>query len=531
MRKCGLAVAALAVLVSAAEWLAGMSLCGGEFCYPLDDTYIHLAMARQLAESGTWGLEAGVPVFASSSPLWTVLLAAAVKVCGVREWLPLAFSFLFAFLSVLVAFRFWERAAVPRWFALLSGVFLVAAVPFVTLSNLGMEHAMHVFLVEMVLYAAWRHLAAARSSRADVAKLFALCALASAARYESLFVVAPVAALLVLRRKPAAGVGMVAAAFAPVVGFGLYAVACGRPFFPVSLLLKAQVGPEAVIRGICGLYCGIAPEVIHVYLAVGLLLVVAAMPKIDKALSALSLALAVSIVGHGVFAHFGWLYRYEAYLVGACFTLLPAAVAKFVPDRLVSDASEPQNGDAVCALVRKIAVLLLCIGVAFPFVARSFKANYDTVLAQREIFGQQMQMARIVASLPAELKGPVAVSDLGCMAMFSGVHVLDIWGLGSPDVAEIVRSRKVPQDGFAGLFARHRVRYVAIYDGWYDLKRLSPDIRVVAKLSMSGPRVICAGDTVLLGVTDEADAAPFAASLRAYAPRLPPGVTLSLLKP
>ena len=83
MRKCGLAVAALAVLVSAAEWLAGMSLCGGELCYPLDDTYIHLAMARQLAESGTWGLEAGVPVFASSSPLWTVLLAAAVMISSV----------------------------------------------------------------------------------------------------------------------------------------------------------------------------------------------------------------------------------------------------------------------------------------------------------------------------------------------------------------------------------------------------------------------------------------------------------------
>ena len=531
MKKCGLAVAALAVLVSAAEWLAGMSLCGGEFCYPLDDTYIHLAMARQLAESGTWGLEAGVPVFASSSPLWTVLLAVAVKVCGVREWLPLAFSFLFAFLSVLVAFRFWERTSVPRWFALVSGIFLVAATPFVTLSNVGMEHAMHVFLVEMVLYMGWKQLAAERTSRADVAWLLALCALATAARYESLFVVAPIALLLVLRRKPVAGASMLVAAFMPVVGFGLYAVACGRPFFPVSLLLKAQVGPEAVIRGICGLYCGIAPDVIHVYLAVGLLLVVAAMPKTDRTLSALSLALAVSIVGHGVFAHFGWLYRYEAYLVGACFMLLPAAVAKFVSERFVPGEAESPNGDAVGVLVRKIAVLLLCIGVAFPFVARSFKANYDTVLAQREIFGQQMQMARIIASLPAEQKGPVAVSDLGCMAMFSGVHVLDIWGLGSPDVAEIVRSRKVPKDGFAGLFARHRVRYVAIYDGWYDLKRLSPDIRVVAKLSMSGPRVICAGDTVLLGVTNAADVAPFAACLRDYAPRLPPGVTLSLMHP
>lgn len=527
MRKCGFAVAAFAALVAAGEWLIGTSLCGGEFCYPLDDSYIHLAMARQLAETGTWGLEPGVPVFASSSPLWTLLLAAAVKVFGVREWLPLALSFVFAFMSVLVAFRFWERTSVPRWFAALSGLSLVTALPFVTLSNIGMEHALHFLLVELTILSGWRCLSLERPGRSDVAWFSFACALAVAARYESLFIVAPLALLLMLRGRPFAGVGAMAAAFAPVVVFGVCALACGRPFFPVSLLLKAHLGSDAAIRGICRLYCGISPDVIHVHLAMALLLVVAVARRVDRALSALSLALAVSIAGHGVFAQFGWLYRYEAYLVGACFTILPAAVARFVPDSLLSREETPQGRDALDVMIRKVAALLLGIGVAFPFLARSFKANYDTILAQREIFGQQMQMARIISSLPKELKGPVAVSDLGCMAMFSGVHVLDIWGLGSPDVAEIVRSRKVPKDGFAGLFRRHGVRYVAIYDGWYDLKLLSPDIRIVAKLSMKRPRVICAGDTVLLGVTNAADVKPFAAHLRGYAKNLPEGVELT----
>ena len=99
-RWAGIAVAAFAALVAASEWLLGQSLCGWEFCYPLDDTYIHMALARQLATSGTWGLEPGVPVFASSSPLWTVILAMVFKIFGARDWIPLILSYAFAFGSV-----------------------------------------------------------------------------------------------------------------------------------------------------------------------------------------------------------------------------------------------------------------------------------------------------------------------------------------------------------------------------------------------------------------------------------------------
>ena len=70
MRKFAFAVAAFAVVLSAAEWLLGMYLADGAFTYPLDDAYIHLALARNIAENGTWGIEKGVPVFASSSPLY-----------------------------------------------------------------------------------------------------------------------------------------------------------------------------------------------------------------------------------------------------------------------------------------------------------------------------------------------------------------------------------------------------------------------------------------------------------------------------
>jgi hypothetical protein len=97
----GVAVTIVATVVAAAEWHLGQSLCGREFCYPL---------------------------FASSSPLWTVVFAIAFKVFGVREWIPLLLSYIFAFGSVILAFRLWNRAGLRRGHVALAGLALVKVV-------------------------------------------------------------------------------------------------------------------------------------------------------------------------------------------------------------------------------------------------------------------------------------------------------------------------------------------------------------------------------------------------------------------
>lgn len=519
----GVVVAIVATVVAAAEWLLGQSLCGWEFCYPLDDTYIHMALARQLATSGTWGLEPGVPVFASSSPLWTVVLAIAFKLFGAREWMPLLLSYIFAFGSVILAFQLWNRAGLRRGQAVLSGLALVVVIPFTTLSNLGMEHALHFFFVEATLLCAWKCLSSEMSTRKDVAFLLASAALATGARYESLFIVAPIAALFAFRRRFALAGSLMAAAFLPVVAMGLYAVSCGRPFFPASLLLKANVGGvEAVSQGICNLYNGISSASIHFHLAIVLLLVVAAMPQTGELTRGFAFSLAIAMAGHFVFAKLGWLYRYEAYLMGAAFTILPL---------LAVDGEEGGKPKKVCVFARW-ARLLLFVGVTFPFLARSFKAQYDTTAAQREIFGQQMQMGRIFESLPEQIRGPVAINDLGCVAYFSGLHILDVWGLGTPEVAELARTKKPIDNERNKLFEAHRVRYAAVYDfvaGYLKINSLSNGCTLVATLTADWPFAICAGNTVLLYAMSKEDAGPFEKYLREFTGRLPKGVHLNFV--
>ena len=47
---------------------------GGVFMYPVDDVFIHLELAHNLAKSGTWGINPDVFSPASSSILYTLLL-------------------------------------------------------------------------------------------------------------------------------------------------------------------------------------------------------------------------------------------------------------------------------------------------------------------------------------------------------------------------------------------------------------------------------------------------------------------------
>src|SRR6187402_792835 len=61
---------------------------GGEFIYPLDDPFIHMQIARNLAFHGTWGINPQEFGSASSSLLYTVILAALFKLFAANVLIP-----------------------------------------------------------------------------------------------------------------------------------------------------------------------------------------------------------------------------------------------------------------------------------------------------------------------------------------------------------------------------------------------------------------------------------------------------------
>ena len=80
----------VAVTVAALEYLA-MKKTGGHFCYPLDDPFIHMALAKNVLLHGNWGINASGFTSTSSSPLFTILLTLLFKVTE-SVFMPLVLS-------------------------------------------------------------------------------------------------------------------------------------------------------------------------------------------------------------------------------------------------------------------------------------------------------------------------------------------------------------------------------------------------------------------------------------------------------
>src|SRR5262245_7913397 len=119
LRRLGLAIGLTAYGLWIA-WQLGVALrINGQLLYSVDDAYIHMAMARNLAEHATYGVSPAVFSSASSSPLWTVAMGAifAVSPRALWEWVPFLLELACTAGSfVLVATAFTrEVSATSRW--------------------------------------------------------------------------------------------------------------------------------------------------------------------------------------------------------------------------------------------------------------------------------------------------------------------------------------------------------------------------------------------------------------------------------
>ncbi len=230
-----LALAALVplILFSFQEW----RIAGGTG-FPLDDSWIHLHFARNLAEGAGFAYNPGRPVAGSTAPLWTLLIAAGVAIGGSPLWVAKALGVATTLASALLARRLALALSGEASLGLLAGLGTLSLGRMAWGSLSGMEVGLAAMLVTGALLAHVRE-------QEWIAAL--LSGLAVLSRPETVLMVP-----LLLLARPLTGarvvgfLGVVALLVAPSVAFSLATV--GTPV-PATAAAKIEGGLLGLLTG------------------------------------------------------------------------------------------------------------------------------------------------------------------------------------------------------------------------------------------------------------------------------------------
>lgn len=511
--RVGVAIV-LALLVEA-TLLLSLPRTGGHFTYALDDAYIHLAISRNLAQHGVWGVTRYAAASASSSPLWTLLLAGIIAIVGNQVLLPFLLNLVFMALTAVVLSRGLAKAgfsaeATAGWtFGVVFGG------PLLVLAFTGMEHNMHVFFVLLYAGLVVRFTASASMSRQELLLTVALTAGMMLARFESAFLIVVPFVVALRRRDYRFAAALATGPVLALGGFMAYSKAVGMPLVPNSILLKGAMPHGSMLDSLHSLvdrFAGNLSEesgqllLVVTLIAVGTAVGLRGKGSTEAAPTRVLLWTFVTAAGlQSVFGAFGWFYRYEAYLI------VGLSFATLVGMRHLSTT----NG-AIAAGGLLCAALLL----------RGYEATAKAPAATQDIYTQQVQMANFIRRYFD--RGNVAVNDIGAVTYFTDAHLLDLWGLASDDVRALKQRGAYNSASIADLLVRFRPDAVIVYPAWFQgPQRMPPLLHQVATWSIPATTT-AAFALVGFYAANPAGEGRLRQALQSFQPSLPGPVTVEM---
>lgn len=499
-----------AFILATLAWLGvTAALAGGPFVYALDDPYINFALSRGLWQTGSLWINPAEPAAATSSPLWTLLFAPLaalnntwVMVAGtsVVNWLA---GVALVFLAGLVLRAGGVEAPWRRGLAL--GLYLLL-LPVLILFAIGMEHLLHAAgCLALVVCCLRGEGDGALAPRGSALAAGLLAFLLPMIRYETAFILVGLGIALLLRRRwSLVGVLFVCSVAGAAVG-ALILKATSGTYLSLSVLTKAMGGAPQSLGGRVEHFLDTMQHPLNLGLVIlnGALLLRPAVGE-RPLLQGIGVTFIMAMLLHGALAQFGWVERYEAYLLALGYLPVLCWLNGLVPER-------PGWPDAL----RLLAGLLLAGALGILFFGK-VKANLQAFLVPIGIHGQQVQIGRFLRTLP-ELPGPVAMNDIGAAAWVSERPILDMVGLASAQAAAAKQARNAGPRRLA-LIQERQVPFVIIYPAWFEEEFLAA-LRPVARWR-TRPAVIIGWEVTFYATSPQWEGV-LEERLRAFEPELP----------
>ena len=452
--------AALFLLLVSCVLMFALHATHGHFVYALDDTYIHMAIAKNLSAHGVFGVTSHEFTSSSSSIVWPFLLAAIFKVVGPVVVAPFIAQIVIGIALLWLCWGMLRKAGVTSnvyAVCVLSG--LVVALPMPAMTFVAMEHLLHALATVLFAAVALDNL---HGTRAGLLPVLITAAAVTSVRYEGIFLVAVVGLLFLLEKRFFDALAIAAAGALPIVIFGLYSLSSGGFFLPNSLLLKRQaIGIGTLLR--LRQVASDCPEVF--VLAIAALLLLAFGTNVHRESRGLLKVFLLTALLHQMLAAYGWFYRYEAYLVAL--GLIAVAIAGWE-----SRGALP---------LRRAWALATLVTLAMPLIMRGYNSIVATPLATKDIYRQQIQMAEFFhAYYPT---GHIALNDIGAITFFGDPYCTDIEGLGNTEITRArisghsignLRYILRENDAAQAVLQKNNVEVAAVYDDWFGFQQAAP---------------------------------------------------------
>jgi len=425
----------LATALSLTIFLARERMIAGTAGFPLDDSWIHLNFARNLAEGAGFAYNPGVPVAGSTAPLWTLLLAVGARVAGASIIMAKTLGVAAALGAALLLRRAVLAWGASRPTALVAATALCWSGPFAWGALSGMEVTLAALLVTIAMLALAR-------GRLTLTALSG--ALATLARPEAI-VLLP---LLAFSRRPTAKrlTRFAAIVFVVLVPFVAFCWATTGTPIPATASAKVEGGLLGRLIGILEParltwierplafarewvdWLALAHPVLP--LALPLPLIALAWPR-SRALGIAGLVLLVHPLAMALLAPYrgpGFQEgRYSIHVLPIAIVVLSVAWTTF--------AEQLRWRRALLASTVGVLYLAVALATLVPAAGR-YAWGVQNINAMQVHLGHWVDQ-----HLPRT--ATLAVNDIGAIAYFSRRPVIDLMGLVTPEIRPYRREGEV----------------------------------------------------------------------------------------
>ena len=445
-----LAVAALLMVL----FYLGMSALAGGVGFPLDDSWIHLTYARNLAEHGEWAFRPGEQSAGSTSPLWTALLSMGFFLgLGPYLWTYLAGWAILTLLAVC-AEKF-ARRLVPAYTSRVpwAGLFFIFAWHLSWSAISGMETLLHGLIVLAVL-------GSLMNGSRRYLTLGVLVGLSVWVRPDGMTLLGPILFYALLSEKSWYRRGE--AIWKTMIGFG--SLVLPYVFFNLALSGNAMPNTFYAKRAEYGMDWLSRPLVDRL---TDYLLPILASPFIALLPGAASwLVRRIHAQNWGALASLLWVLGY----IGVYFVSLPAYQhGRYIIPALpviylwgvtglleyVCSQHTPASGRRRLAFLWGAITIMLCL--AFGYEGARQNAS-DVLWVESEMVATAQWVNQ---NIPSE--APLAVHDIGALGFYVKNPIVDMAGLVTPEVIPFIRD----ETRLAGYLDSNAVAYLITFPSFY----------------------------------------------------------------